>query len=261
MDGVGPVGDGLPERLGVVSAQALKIGIGHDRGGVVAHHAAAVTRARPLGQKSALEVCVDQPVLYLGARRGIDEIDQRKQRAECVPESRIGEHVARQHFAVVGAVVHHLALGVDLVEPAREQHRPVQAAVECAQAIHVIVLHLYAAQHLVPALATLVHDFVKAVIGQFLEIEFRLLGADKRGSDARMHLFAAACLKSDYRAGVVVLHLELSLIDLVLLHAGLIGEGLVEDDHEVVAEVVRHAAAVARRVADDLALRGDDPDV
>ena len=106
---------------------ALEDGVRHDRGRVVAHHAAAVSRRSPFGQEAALTVGVGQSGLNLGVDRRIDEVQQRKQAPERIPESRVGVHIARQHLAVVGTVMHGVAVFVQFVEFAGEERRAVEA--------------------------------------------------------------------------------------------------------------------------------------
>ena len=86
--------------------------VGDDGGGVVAHHAVAVAWTGPFGEKTAFEVSVQQPFLHLFAHGGVYQIYEREETTESVPETGIGEHIARQHLAIVGAVVYDLPPGV-----------------------------------------------------------------------------------------------------------------------------------------------------
>ncbi len=186
---MGTVRQGLPQRGGIIVAggDAVHDGIGHHRSRVVAHHAVAVARAGPLGQEAALAIGIGQACQHLLALVGIDQVEQREQAAECVPEARVGEQIALVHLPVIGAVVHHLALRVYLVETAWEQQCPIETGVECAQVVAVIVLCLDATQHVVPAVAPGTHDLVERAAAQLLQVEQGLLGADERGGDAGMH--------------------------------------------------------------------------
>ena len=61
-----------------------------------------------------------------------------------------------------------IAFFVDFVEATWEEHRPIEAAVERAQMVDIVVFHLDTAQHLVPTMAPLRHDFIKIAVAQFL---------------------------------------------------------------------------------------------
>ena len=89
--GVGAVFHRLPQFVDVVAADSLDVGIGHDRGRVVADHAVAVSRAGPFGQEPALAIGVDQSLLHLLVHRGVDEVEQGEERTEGVPETGIGK--------------------------------------------------------------------------------------------------------------------------------------------------------------------------
>ena len=100
---------------------AFQNGVRNHRGRVVAHHAAAVSGRCPFGQETALAVSIGQTCLYLGTDRRVNEIQQRKQTAERIPESRIGVHVPGQYLSVIRAVMYRFALRIDFVKFAGEE--------------------------------------------------------------------------------------------------------------------------------------------
>ena len=180
VNGLRTVHHGLPQRLHVVASQSLQPGVGHDRGRIVAHHAATMAGAGPFRQEPAFQIGVHQSLLHLHVHRRIYQVQQREQTAERVPEARVGEHVALPHFPVVGAVVYGFALRVDLVETAGEEHRTIETTVERAQMVDVAVLDVDAAQHLVPALPALRLHLLQPVAADLLQVLLGLLQADER---------------------------------------------------------------------------------
>ena len=251
----------LVERLDILLGRhALEDGIRNDRRRVVAHHAAAVSGRGPFGQEAALAVGVGQTGLDLGIDRRIDQVEQREERTEGIPEARIGIHVAREHLAVVGAVVYDLAVGRHLIELAGEEHRTVETRIEGAVLVDAAALDLDGTQHLVPALAGLLLHPIEVHVTQLLEILESLLARDERRGDADVHLLAARGREVHLGHGVVTLD-RLAALGVEHLAAGFVGsrrvgqleaaEGLVEGHHEIVAEVLGHTAAVARSVSGD----------
>ena len=115
--------------------------------------------------------------------------------------------------------------------------------------VHVVVFHLYASQHVVPTLATGGHDLIESTVAHLLQVEHGLLHADERRCHAHVDHLATACLEAHDGTRVVVSGLELSFAYGAVGHGGLIGERLVEDEHKKVFKVLRHTAAVLRRVA------------
>ena len=116
----------LVERRNVfLGGDTFQDGIRNDRRRVVSDHASAVSGRCPFGQESALAVGVGQSCLNLGVDRRIDEVQQREQTAEGVPESRVGVHIAWQDLTVVGAVMDGVTAFVDLVEFPRKERRAV----------------------------------------------------------------------------------------------------------------------------------------
>ena len=254
---IGSVHESPIERRRILDANALQIGVRHDRSRVVAHHAVAVPRRGPFGIEPAFAVGVDQPLLNFAIHRGINQIEQRKQAAERVPESGIGIHVAGQHFAVVGAVVTGPSLRVEFIELARKQRRAVETRIESPPMVQVAFPDLDAAQHIVPALFRRGADLVEAALPNLLQIAQRLFRRDERRRDARRHLLAAAGPEADDAAGMPGLLFE-GFGTLSVGKGRGVFEVAVEFDDEPVAEVVRHTAAVAGRVAGHPAFFGFD---
>ena len=246
----------LPELLGVVVLQSAEVSVSHDRRRIVAHHAAAMTRRSPLGQESALLVCVHKARLHLLVHRRIHHVEQREETAEGVPEAGVGEHIAGQHLAVVRRIVNDFALRVLLVERAREEHRAVEARIERAEVVDVQRLHLYLAQHVVPCLASTSLHSVEIVVAKLLEVLYSLLLRDERRGDAHVELLAALCLEAYDGSGVVALAHQFATLYLAVNDYGCICERTVELHHEVVLEVLGHAAVVLCRIAHNHVLLG-----
>ena len=72
-----------------------------------------------------------------------------------------------------------LAFGIDLGKVAREEKGAVEAGVECAETVNVVVLYGNAAKHLVPPVPAGGLHVVEGLAVEFTEIEFGLLGADE----------------------------------------------------------------------------------
>ena len=60
--------------------------------------------------------------------------------------------------------MHHLSLRVYFVETAREEHRTVQAGVERAQVVDVVVFYLYLAHFTVPYVSSAAHQLVESLV-------------------------------------------------------------------------------------------------
>ena len=246
----------LPKLLCVVVLQSAEVSVSHDRRRIVAHHAAAMTRRSPLGQESALLVCVHQASLHLLVHRRIHHVEQREEAAECVPEASVGEHIAGQHLAVVRRIVYDFALHILLVERAWKEHRAVEARIERAEVVDVLRLHLYLAQHVVPCLASASLHSVEIVVAKFLEVLYSLLLRDERRGDAHVELLAALCLEAYNGTGVVALAHQLATLYLTVHNYGCICERAVELQNEVVLEVFGHTAVVLCRIAHNHVLLG-----
>ena len=100
--------------------------------------------ACPLRQETALKPCVDKTFLHLDIHLGIDKVQKREKAAESIPESR-----------------YYLAFGIDFREIAREEHRPVEAGVECPDVVEIVVLDGDAPEGAVPAFAAFFSDSIE----------------------------------------------------------------------------------------------------
>ncbi len=76
----------------------LQIGIDQNGSRIIADHAATVSRTRPFGKETTFLVSIDQSFLNFPVYRRIHQIKERKQTTECIPETRIGVHIAGKHF-------------------------------------------------------------------------------------------------------------------------------------------------------------------
>ena len=137
MNLVGIGNDCLPEFFSIIAANAVHIGISHDRGGIVADHTSAMSRTRPLRQESALQISIGQTFLDFHALVRINQVHQREKTSECVPEPGVCRHIAGTDFAVIRAVMYPLAICIDLGKVAREEERAIKAGVEGAQTVDV----------------------------------------------------------------------------------------------------------------------------
>ena len=111
----------------------LQIGIDQNGSRIIADHAATVSRTRPFGKETTFLVSIDQSFLNFPVYRRIHQIKKRKQTTECIPETRIGVHIAGKHFPIIGAVVNGSTLLVQLVKSTGEKQRAVQAGIESAE--------------------------------------------------------------------------------------------------------------------------------
>ena len=251
--------DGLPQGFDVISSDALQIGVCHNAGRVVAHHAVAVAGRTPFGQETAFLVPVGPTFLHLLRHAGVYQVHQGEEATECVPETCVCEEVAGHHLAVAGTVVYHLALGVNLIEAAGEEHGAVQTAVECAHTVLVAhVLYVEASQYVVPFLAGFFSHLLKRVLTHFAQVQFCLFVADEGRGHAHVHLFATLGAETDDAAGVLAFRFQRTGADVAFGYRCCIGKGLVKLQHKIVAEVSGHTAAVAGGIADNLLFFGND---
>ena len=128
----------------------------------------------------------------------------------------------------------------------------IQAGIESAQIVDIIVFHIYFAHFTVPDVFSFSDQLVETILAQFLEIQFRLLITDKRRSDTCVNDLPFLGSESDDRSGMVALNFCFVRENVVLFHAGSKGERFVELDDKVILEVLRHSAAVLGRITDDL---------
>ena len=113
--------------------------------------------------------------------------------------------------------------------------------------VDVVVFNFDAPQHIVPALAAFLLHLLHIVIAQFQQIPLSLLHRDKRRGDACRHLLATTGFERHNSTGVPLLGILRA--QPFARHRHL--ERLVERDDEVVAEILRHTAAVADAIARD----------
>ena len=72
-----------------------------------------------------------------------------------------------------------LALGIQLVETAGEEYRAVQAAIERAQVVDIIILDLDTSQYLVPAFAAGSFYLLQRTLANLVEVLLGLLQTDE----------------------------------------------------------------------------------
>ncbi len=255
MLGIGPVDDTLPERGGIGDAYAFDPRVGQNRCGVVAHHAVAVARAAPFGEKSALAVGVKETFLHFQTDRRIEEVEQREEGAECVPDAGIGIEVAGHYASVIGTIVHRVACGIHLVEFAGEECGAVETGVERAQLVGVgsLGVDLHTAEHVVPCVAAGGTHGVEVNSGHFAEIDNGLLLAYKRRGHSGRDLLSALCAESDHGSGMFAGIGQRVGVQFLSVGGGHIVGVAVELHHEIVGEIVGHTAAVARGASYDTA--------
>ena len=109
------------KRFQIIHLYTLEISIHQNRSRVVSDHATAMSRACPFGEEAAFLICIDQSFLDFLVDRRIDQVQQREQTAERIPETCIGIHISRNHLTVVRAVMNNLSLRVYFVELTREK--------------------------------------------------------------------------------------------------------------------------------------------
>ena len=165
--------------LHILHLYTLEIGVSQYRSRVVAHHAVAVSGARPLGEEATLLIYIHEALLHLLILLGVEQVQQREQTAERIPKTCACIEITLFNLTVVGAVMHYFAIGINLVVFLREERCTIQTRVECAILIQIATTNLYATQHIVPSLATLLLECLQRVIAQLLKIQDSLLLADK----------------------------------------------------------------------------------
>ena len=160
----------FPKSFDIISAQSFDVSVGHYGSRVVAYHTIPMSRAGPFRQETALFVSVYQTFLHLQVHRRIHQVEERKQTTERVPKTGVGKHIAGTHFTVIGAVMHDFSFSVYLVKATWEKHGAVQAGIEGAQVINVIVFHLYLTHFTVPHVSSVRYQLVETVSAQLFEI-------------------------------------------------------------------------------------------
>jgi hypothetical protein len=130
-----------------------------------------MSRAGPLGKKTTLLIGIHQSFLHLHIFGGIDKIKEREKTPESIPETGIGEHIARKHFPVVRTVMVYIAIGVDLGEISREEQCAIEVRVECSQVIDIVILYPDPSQHFIPTGFSLFPDGFERVVSLFPQVE------------------------------------------------------------------------------------------
>ena len=217
---------------------------------VVSHHATAMARTCPLGQEATLEVGIGKAFEHLLTHRRIEQVDQRKQRAERIPEARVGEHIARQHLTIVRTVVDGVSFGIKLVEHTGEERGPVEAGIERAQMVDILVLHLDASQHIVPALATLLLDGIERLVAHLLQVALGLFGGDERRGHTDHHLLVLLRYEAGHCQHMIAFSLVACKLVAIFLDSPEF-KAFVDFHDEIVAEILWHTAAITSGVARD----------
>ena len=256
-----PVKQPFIHSLYIFYLNTLQIGIDQNGSRIIADHAATVSRTRPFGKETTFLVSIDKSLLNFPVYRRIHQIKERKQTTECIPETRIGVHIAGKHFPIIGAVVNGSTLLVQLVKSTGEKQRAVQAGIESAVLVEVSALHFNLAQHIVPSITSFLHQRVKTVRTQFEQVPLSLSVADKRRSNTCMHNLAFLRLKSDNRTCMGSLLLFLRFLNYTVFNRSGICKRFVELYNKVVSEILRYTAAVTGGISDDPVLFRYNPDI
>ena len=140
--------------------------------------------------------------------------------------------------------MHDFSFSVYLVKATWEKHGAVQAGIEGAQVINVIVFHLYLTHFTVPDLSSVRYQLVETVFAKLFEIQLRLFGADKGGSNTCVYDFSLFRGESDHGPCVVSFCFCFIRKNVVFENCGNECERFVELNHEIVFEVFRHTAAI-----------------
>ena len=212
----------------------------HHRRGVVADHAVAQARTRPLRQPPAFVVARLQSLRHLRVHLGVEEVEEREERAERVPEARVAEVHARTHLACCGTAVDGLSIRADLKEPPREKERAVEARVERAPLVLRAAFHTNAPERLVPRGTSARGDGGEVPFAELKQVAFGLFGADEARGHAHVHLLAALCRReTHHHARVLRLAGGLPFAERAVRPHRRGGERMVELQHEPVAQRAR----------------------
>ena len=126
MHTVGTAHDCFPDSLEIMLVHSFQNCVSHYRSRAVAYHTSSVAGRSPFRQEAALLVSVGKTFLHLLVLRRINEIKKREETAECIPETGIGIHISWKNLAIVRAVMHYIAVGVNLPERTWEKHRAIK---------------------------------------------------------------------------------------------------------------------------------------
>ena len=254
MDSVAAVEQAFEHHVRLRHLQAFHVGIGQHSCGVVADHAAPVARRRPLGEEPALLIYIYQPFLHLQGLGGVHQVEEGKEAAEGIPEACVGVHIAGQDLAVVGAVVHDIAVSRNLVELAGEEQRTVEAGIECTHVVDILAADLDASEHIVPCGFAGSCHLIETHVAELLQILESLLVADEGRRHPGMHYLAFAGRKAYHRTGMLSLGGRHTFGKFAVGKSGLVCERLVKLDDKAVAEIGGHPSPVHRRISDDPAV-------
>ena len=149
------------------------------------------------------------------------------------------------------------ALRIYFIEHTGEKHGTIQTGVECTHTVFIIVFYLDASQHVVPSLTPCFLRLLEGFLADFLQVQFCLFGADERGSDLGMHLFAFLRGETDSCSHMIGLQLQMFFYRMIVCPDFIERERFVELYHEIVLKVPWNAAAVACRISHDFVFFGD----
>ena len=258
---------------GVLDANTLHEGIGHDGCRVVADHTAAMSGARPFGEESALLVDIDKALHHLPAFIGIYQVEQGEEAAEGVPEACAGVEVAFAHLAVVGRAVYDVARSIFLPVFHGEEQRAVKAGIEGAgfggAEVYEFAVDGNASERLVPDAVSLGLHSVEGVAGHLaLKVKLGLFRTDVRRCHTGVDLLAAARFETNHGKGMETFRLQSAVLRHLVgvftffdggaeIGVGIF-EGLVKLDDEILAESLLYASGVAGGIAADDAAFGND---
>ena len=157
-----------------------------------------MTGSTPLGQETALLIGIGPTFLHLLTHRGPHQVHQGEQSTEGIPKTGIGKEIARQGLAVIGAVVNHLSLSINLEKAAGEEDATIKTAIESTQAIHIaLVLYIDSREDLVPFLTAFLANLLQGLVTQLLQVLLGLFDTDKRAGNTNVYLFATLGIETN----------------------------------------------------------------
>ena len=151
-----------------------------------------------------------------------------------------------------------LAIGIDFVKLAGEEQRTIHARIECPVLVQITAINLNLAQHLVPSRLAFFLQRIEIVIAQFFHVQFSLVVADERRSDAGVDNLAFLRLETDDGSGMVGILFQFVLRNLRVAYHSLVCKRLVKLYNKIILEVIRHTTAVLCRVTDNLVFFRDN---
>ena len=157
--------------------------------------------------------------------------------------------------------MHDFASRILLVESTREEHRAIKTAIESAEMVDILILHLYLSQNFIPTLTSLLLELIHVCLSQFLEIQHGLGTADKRRSNTCLNFFATLTgFESDDGTHMVSLLLA-GRNQFSILHTDKCIKVVIELDDKVIAEIIWYSPAVAGRKTDYFTFRRNHLDI